>query len=143
MMTNLSKEIGLYTIELRRGTDIRVSFILKDVVIYSKDYKKDKTAQKHFEEILKDIEWHHTNGMAWEYKGVTPRGFMMVFPGGTENTRDFIDYKSETCAEYVASKVFSQKASAWTVTGLRGSIKTAGIYKLMCDRINEIKLLKA
>jgi hypothetical protein len=129
------KEIGLYAVELRRGTDVRVSFILKDVVIYSKDYKKESTAQKHFEEISKDIEWHHTNGMAWEYKGVNPRGFMMVFPGGTEEIKGFIDYKSETCAEYVAGKVFSQKASAWTMPGCKGSTETAGVYKLMCDRI--------
>lgn len=141
-MTNLSKEIGLYTVTLVNELNIRVSFIFKDSIIYCKHYKSKKSALKHFEWVATDIWWNHKNDMAWEYTGVIPRAFFIGSLNNEKHSTYFIGYESKSVVEKIVLELFGEKIMAWTVTGLRGSIKTAGIYKLMCDRINEIKLLK-
>ena len=142
-MTNLSKEIGLYTVRIVNELTIEVSFVLENGIIYCKHYKSKKSAQKHFEWVATDIWYKHKNNMAWEYTGVIPRAFFIGSLNNEKHSTYFIGYESKSVVEKIVLELFGEKIMAWTVTGLRGSIKTAGIYKLMCDRINEIKLLKA
>ena len=135
-----TKQIGLYTVRIINSLTVEVSFILEDSIIYSKHYNKSKkSALKHFEWVATDIWWHHKNGKAWEYTGLIPRVFLVGSLSNEKNATYFVGYK-DSSVERVVLELFKQHVNAWTVSGLRGSEATSGIYKLMCDRINEIKL---
>ena len=137
---NLSKQIGLYTVRIINSLTVEVSFILEDSIIYSKHYNKSKkSALKHFEWVSVDIWWHHKNNMAWEYTGLIPKVFLVGSLNNEKHASYFVGYKDDS-VERVISELFRQKIMAWTVSGLRGSEATSGVFKLMCDRINEIKL---
>ena len=140
---NLSRQIGLYTLTIVNELTIKVSFILEDSIIYSKHYNKSKkSALKHFEWVATDIWWHHKNGKAWEHPGLIPRVFLVGSLNNEKHASYFVGYKNDS-VERVILELFGEKINAWTVVGLRGSEATSGVFKLMRDRINEIKLLKA
>jgi hypothetical protein len=138
---NLSKQIGLYTVTIVNSLTIEVSFILEDDSIYCKHYKSKKSALKHFEWVSVDIWWHHKNNMAWEYTGLIPKVFLVGSLNNEKHASYFVGYKNDS-VERVILELFGEKIMAWTVSGLRGSEATSGVFKLMCDRINKIKLLK-